>query len=242
LLLLFCNVPAMRQGVRLVERDMNRLFCGAHAHDSSDEARRASQLESLIADFFREPSRRRWHYDLHSAMRASKIPQFAVCPWVADRQVSPESLMRLRHAAVDAVLLQEKPSSTFSAHTATRHGAEAFTVEMAEAPGGTWPGCLGEFLRAARHWIEAAELAPTSPPRVLMKFRLAREIIKRSEEFVLRLPTDIDNFTPICPGTLLAEDNDGLRWVMVEQDARILFPMANVAIGERAGLIVVPCD
>lgn len=75
-----------------------------------------------------------------------------------------------------------------------------------------------------------------------MKFRLAREIIKRSEQFVLRLPAGIDNFTPVSPGTLLAEDGDEVRWVVEELGARILFPMASVAIGERAGLIVVPLN
>ncbi|QGZ30578.1 succinylglutamate desuccinylase [Stutzerimonas stutzeri] len=239
LLLLFCNPPAMRQGVRRVAHDLNRLFCGKHAQARGDEARRAAWLEALVATFFCDPDRRRWHFDLHSAMRGSVLPQFAICPWVADREVSPLSLMRLRHAGVDAVLLQEKPSGTFSAHTATRHAADAFTLELAEAPDGVWPGCLFELLQAAKHWIEATEPVPATPPRPLLKFRLAREIIKGSERFALRLPSEIDNFTPLPPGTLLAED-DGVRWVAHERGARILFPMADVAIGERAGLIVVP--
>jgi len=242
LLLLFCNPPAMRQGVRRVGQDLNRLFCGEHANGCSDEALRASQLEALVAAFFREPLRRRWHYDLHSAMRASKLPQFAICPWVAGRNVSPESLMRLRQAAVDAVLLQEKSSATFSAHTATRHAAEAFTLELAEAPDGVWPDCLSGFLQTAGRWIEAVEPMQTAPTRPLMKFRLVREVIKQSEQFVLRLPADIENFTPVSPGTLLAEDAGGVRWVVEEQGARILFPLADVAIGERAGLLVVPSD
>ncbi len=242
LLLLLCNPPAMRQGVRRIGQDLNRLFCGKHAGIVSDEARRAARLEAWVAEFFREPNRRRWHYDLHSAMRASKLPQFAVCPWMPDREASSESLMRLRHAAVDAVLLQEKPSATFSAHTATRHGAEAFTLEMAEAPDGTWPKCLDDFLQAARQWIEVDSPAQTKPVRPLRTFRLAREMIKRSEAFVLRLPADIENFTALPPGTLLAEDEGGVRWIAEEPDAHILFPLADVAIGERAGLIVVPRD
>jgi len=244
LLLLFCNPPAMRQGVRRLGQDLNRLFCGKHtASEPGDETRRAAQLEEWVAAFFQEPGRRRWHYDLHSAMRASVLPQFAVCPWMDGRQTSSESLMRLRHAAVDALLLQEKPSGTFSAHTATRHGAEAFTLEMAEAPGGAWPDCLDEFLQAARHWIEAREPAQPNPAlRPLREFRLAREIVKRSEKFVLQLPADIENFTPLPLGTLLAEDDGGVRWVVEEQGARILFPLADIATGERAGLIVVPRD
>ena len=244
LLLLFCNPPAMRQGVRRLGQDLNRLFCGKHAeNEPSDEARRAAQLEAWVAAFFHEADRQRWHYDLHSAMRESVLPQFAVCPWVDGREITPQSLARLQHAGVDAVLLQEKPSGTFSAHTATRHGAEAFTLEMAEASGGVWPQCLQQFLQAARSWIEAGEPIQQKfqqPP--LLKFRLAREIIKQSDRFILRLPADIQNFTPLPPGALLAEDENGMRWLVEEQGARILFPIADVAIGERAGLIVVPRD
>lgn len=242
LLLMFCNPPAMRQKVRRVGQDLNRLFCGRHAGGSSDEALRAAQLEAAVAAFFHEPARCRWHYDLHSAMRASTLPQFAISPWVPYREISQASLTRLQQAGVDALLIQETPSGTFSAHTATHHGAEAFTLEMAEAPEATWPSCLGDFIRAAREWMEAAEPAPLGTLRPLLKFRLAREIIKHSEGFALRLPEDVENFTSIVPGQLLAEDMDGTRWVVEEQDARILFPMADVAIGERAGLIVVPRD
>lgn len=242
LLFLFCNPPAMRQKVRRVGKDLNRLFCGRHAGEPSEEALRASQLEAAVAAFFHMPCRRRWHYDLHSAMRASQLPQFAISPWVPKREISSESLARLLHAGVDALLIQEKPSRTFSAHTATHHGAEAFTLEMAEAPGDTWPSCLDDFLQAAQGWIEAIEPVPAGTLRPLLRFRLAREIIKHSERFALRLPEDIENFTPIAPGLLLAEDKDGTRWVVEEQDARILFPMADVAVGERAGLIVVPRD
>ena len=242
LLLMFCNPPAMRQAVRRVGQDLNRLFCGKHAGGSSDEALRAAQLEAAVAAFFHESGRRSWHYDLHSAMRASQLPQFAISPWVPDREMSSDSLARLQHAGVDALLIQEMPSGTFSAHTATQHGAESFTLEMAEAPETSWPGCLDDFLQAARGWIEAIEPVPAGALRPLMKFRLAREIIKHSEGFALRLPEDIENFTPIAPGQLLAEDADGTQWVVEEQEARILFPMADVAIGERAGLIVVPRD
>lgn len=242
LLLMFCNPPAMRQGVRRVGQDLNRLFCGKHAGGESDEARRASELEALVAAFFDEPDRRRWHYDLHSAMRASKLPQFAISPWVPGREITSESLRRLEQAAVDGLLLQHKPSGTFSAHTATRHQAEAFTLEVAEAPDDTWPACLDELLQAARDWIEAVEPVRIGQSGSLMKFRLAREIVKYSEHFSLLLPADIENFTPIPPGMLLAEDENGLSWVVEERDARILFPMMDVAIGERAGLIVVPLD
>lgn len=241
LLLLFCNPPAMRLGVRRVGQDLNRLFCGKHGDGASDEARRAAQLEALVANFFEESGRRRWHYDLHCAMRPSRLAQFAICPWVAGRAVSPDSLARLQLAGVEAVLVQEKPSGTFSAHTATQHAAEAFTLEMAEPREGVWPANLDSFLKAARAWIEGAENSDSAMPHPpLQRFRLAREVIKRSEQFLLRLPSDIENFAQLPLGTVLAEDKGGVRWIVEEPGAHILFPLADVAVGERAGLIVVP--
>lgn len=236
LLLLFCNVPAMRAGTRLCGEDLNRLFCGAHRQKTSTEAQRAAELEGLVADFFAEPGRVRRHYDLHSAMRASQLAQFAICPWVDGRPVSVESLRRLAAAGVSGVLVKEKGSATLSAYSATRHDAEAFTLEMAEAPDGAWPKCLDAFLRAASAWIEGDDRRTDEVP---LLFRLADEVIKSSDDFRLCLPADIQNFAPLRPGTLVAEDGDR-RWLIEQEQARVLFPLPDVAVGERAALIVEP--
>lgn len=236
LLLLFCNAPAMRAGTRLCGADLNRLFCGAYRQKTDAEARRAAELESLVGDFFAEPGRVRRHYDLHSAMRPSQLEQFAICPWVDRRPVSTESLQRLAAAGVSAVLVKEKGSSTFSAYSASCHAAEAFTVEMAEAPGGVWPMCLDSFLRAVTAWIEGND--PRSEQLPLL-FRLAAEVIKSRDDFRLCLPVDIENFAPLPPGTRLAEEGDR-RWTVEQAQARVLFPLADVAVGERAALIVEP--
>lgn len=236
LLLLFCNVPAMRAGVRLCGEDLNRLFCGAHRQKSSAEARRTAELEGLVDDFFAAPGRVRRHYDLHSAMRASQLEQFAICPWVDGCSVSVESLKRLAAAGVSGVLVKEKGSSTFSAFSATRHAAEAFTLEMAEAPDGAWPECLDAFLRAASAWIEGDDPRTAEAP---LLFRLAGEVVKSSDDFRLCLPADIENFEPLPLGTLVAEDGDR-RWLIEQEQARVLFPLPDVAVGERAALIVEP--
>jgi len=236
LLLLFCSVPAMRAGTRLCGEDLNRLFCGAHRHGLSAEARRAADLEGLVADFFAEPGRVRRHYDLHSAMRASLLEQFAIYPWVDGCPVSADSLQRLAAAGVSGVLVKEKGSSTFSAYSATRHAAEAFTLEMAEAPDDAWPECLEAFLRAASAWIEGDDPRTDKVP---LLFRLAAEVIKSSDDFRLRLPVDIENFAPLPPGTLVAEEGDRC-WLIEQAQARVLFPLPDAAVGDRAALIVEP--
>jgi len=45
------------------------------------EAMRAAELEQLARSFFSQPGRSRLHYDLHTAIRGSKIEQFALYPW-----------------------------------------------------------------------------------------------------------------------------------------------------------------
>jgi len=82
---------------------------------------------------------------------------------------------------------------------------------------------------------------PVGSGAELQLLQISREIIKRSPRFRLCLPPDIENFTPLPFGSLLAED-EAARWVVDEPGARILFPMADVAEGQRAALIVVPLE
>ena len=96
LLLLFANPAAMRRTLRQVDHDLNRLFRGAHADVWGSEAIRAAELEALVSSFFGGSGRQRRHYDLHSAMRPSRLPQFAICPWREDQQAPAEALARLQ--------------------------------------------------------------------------------------------------------------------------------------------------
>ena len=94
---------------------------------------RAAELEQLARSFFSLPDRARLHYDLHTAIRGSKIEQFALYPWKAGRQHSRRELERLRAAGMEAVLLQNKTSITFTAFTYEQLDAEAFTLELGKA-------------------------------------------------------------------------------------------------------------
>lgn len=240
LLLLFANPAAMRRTLRQVDHDLNRLFRGAHADVWGSEAIRAAELEALVSGFFGDTGRVRRHYDLHSAMRPSRLAQFAIRRWYEDEQATAEALARLQGLAIDAVLVQRQATNTFSAMTAMRHGAEAFTVELAEGKGGALPVAVSQFENGLIAMIEG-RILPASTGAELQLLQISREIIKRSPRFRLCLPPDIENFTPLPLGSLLAED-DGARWVVDEPGARILFPMADVAEGQRAALIVVPLE
>ncbi|MDH4612710.1 succinylglutamate desuccinylase [Pseudomonas sp. BN102] len=245
ILFLFGNPEAIRRGERYVEQDVNRLFNGRHAESSGFEAMRAGELERYAAAFFSKPGRARLHYDLHTAIRGSKIEQFALYPFVEGREHSRLELARLRAAGIDAVLLQNKTGITFSSYTYAQLEAEAFTLELGKArPFGSNQEVNLDRLESRLHsLIEGRE--PELDGNALdglQLFSVAREIIKHSESFLLHLAPDIENFSELPVGYLLAEDIAGTRWVVEEQGARIIFPNPRVKSGLRAGILVVPAE
>jgi succinylglutamate desuccinylase len=242
ILFLFGNPEAMRRGVRYVEEDVNRLFNGRHQLSGGAEALRACELERLAATFFSLPDRYRLHYDLHTAIRGSKIEQFALYPFKEGREHSRTELARLRAAGMNAVLLQNKPSIVFSAYTYDQLGAEAFTLELGKArPFGQNQQVNLEALRLRlEQMIEGDEPEESSDLDGMQLFSVAREIIKRTEAFSFNLADNVENFSPLEQGYVLAEDAAGTRWVVEEEGARIIFPNPKVAVGLRAGILIVP--
>ncbi|WP_445576951.1 Succinylglutamate desuccinylase [Pseudomonas sp. E141] len=242
ILFLFGNPEAIRRGERFVEQDVNRLFNGRHELSGGAEALRACELERLAASFFSVPDRSRLHYDLHTAIRGSKIEQFALYPWKEGRRHSRRELARLRAAGMEAVLLQNKPSIVFSAYTYDQLGAESFTLELGKArPFGENDGVNVSLLETRlQQIIEGTEPESDESLDGLQLFSVAREIIKHSDSFRLNLPADIENFSELGKGYVLAEDIAQTRWVIEEEGARIIFPNPKVKNGLRAGILIVP--
>ena len=242
ILFLFGNPEAIRRGERFVEQDVNRLFNGRHELSGGVEALRACELERLAASFFSRPERSRLHYDLHTAIRGSKIEQFALYPWKEGRQHSRRELARLRAAGMEAVLLQNKPSIVFSAYTYDQLGAESFTLELGKArPFGQNDGVNVSLLETRlQQIIEGSEPEMDEGLDGLQLFSVAREIIKHSDSFRLNLPASVENFSELAKGYVLAEDIAQTRWVIEEEGARIIFPNPKVKNGLRAGILIVP--
>ncbi|WP_214347020.1 succinylglutamate desuccinylase [Pseudomonas congelans] len=244
ILFLFGNPDAMRRGTRFVEQDVNRLFNGRHLQSGGVEALRACELERLAASFFSLPERYRLHYDLHTAIRGSTIEQFALYPWKEGRQHSRLELARLRAAGMRAVLLQNKPSIVFSAYTYDQLGAEAFTLELGKARpfGQNQQVNLGPLRLRLEQLIEGTEPELDDDLEGLQLFSVAREVIKRTDAFTFNLADDVENFSLLEKGYVLAEDAGGSRWVVEEEGARIIFPNPKVKNGLRAGILIVPTD
>ncbi len=243
ILFLLGNPEAMRRGERYIEQDINRLFNGRHELSSGFEALRACELERLSSAFFSQPRRSRLHYDLHTAIRGSKIEQFALYPWRDGCVHSRLELARLQAAGISAVLLQSKNSITFSSFTYAQLGAEAFTLELGKArPFGQNQQVNLERLEARLQCLIEGREPPLEAGALegLQLFAVAREVIKHSDAFTLHLPADIENFSELPVGYLLAEDIANTRWVVEEEGARIIFPNPKVKNGLRAAILIVP--
>jgi succinylglutamate desuccinylase len=227
------NLPAIAQGRRFVEMDMNRLFVSDSSKSQATvDAQRAAEIMHATDLFFSGREERKWHLDLHTTIRPSLYPSFAVIPDV---------FAQLAGAGIEAAILNNKPAGTFSAYTAVQYGAVSCTVELGRV------GKFGEndlstltspcnalhaLLRGQSHgsW--------QSMPQV---FTVVQELIKFSDQFTLELDGSVKNFTPVKKGKILAQD--GAHLYQVKHDTEyIVFPNPDVHIGQRAGLMVARTD
>jgi succinylglutamate desuccinylase len=243
-LFLFGNLPAMDIAERFVEENMNRLFSGAHSKGEglvNSERKRAKALEDAVANFFNENSGERLHYDLHTAIRASKNEKFAVYPFLHERKHSKGQLAFLAACGVKTILLSESATTTFSYYSSYYHNAHAFTVEL----GKVQPFGHNDMTRftdakaALTRLITEEEYAPTVEIEELDIYRVNQVINRQEEQFSLHFDDDTPNFTDYAKGTVLASEPN-TQYIAQEDGEAIVFPNAKVAIGQRALLTVVP--
>lgn len=246
-LFLFGNLPAMDIAERFVEENMNRLFSGAHSQGPglvNDERRRAKALEDAIRGFYagRKEAGERLHYDLHTAIRASKNDKFAVYPFLHGKAHSREQLQFLLACGVNTILLSESPTTTFSYFSSTQFGAHAFTVELGKVkPFGH--NNMDDFADAKATLtsliVEANLALPPFDEQQLLLYRVNQVINREKEDFSLHFADDVPNFTDYSAGTLLASE-PGVEYRAQQDGEAIVFPNAKVALGQRALLTVVP--
>lgn len=239
LMLMLGNPAALRAGTRYVEQDMNRLFNGAHLQSPGLEGRRAARLERLASAFF-EGATAGLHYDLHTAIRRSRFEKFALYLWQPDRSLPDAEYLRLAVAGMQAVLSHERPGHTFSAFTFRIPDVESFTLELGKArPFGANTGLdTAAFEQAITALSEAREMATHPDLALPPRMPAASSLIKLSDAFRFHLDDEVENFKPLAPGALIAVDGSR-RWYVEHDRAYLLFPNPDVAIGQRAGLIVV---
>lgn len=239
-LFLIANPAAIVNGTRFVDMNMNRLFSGAHCKGDTPEHQRAAKLEQYVTRFYQQ--KRRYHYDLHTAIRDSAHEKFAVYPYTHGAPYKKEQLTFLAQSGVDTILLNQAPTTTFSYYSLREHSADAFTVELGKVrPFGE--NDMSRFAAADtmfRKLISTNELQlPPFQGQRHHVYDVCRTIDRTQQSFRLNFPDDVANFTEFEQGYLLATDGD--KQYRVEQAGeRIIFPNADVAIGQRALLTVVP--
>ena len=240
LILILGNPVAIRSGQRYVENDMNRMFCGAHQQFSETfEAKRVAELEQLVADFFQScPAQvKRYHYDLHTAIRPSLLPTFALFPYQT-HGYDAVMLACLNAAELDALVYHNAAGRTFTHYTSSRFQAASSTLELGHAkPFGQNDlaafAAINQVLRA----VVTEQALPARQKSAIKNFRVVDSIIKTEDDFQLNLADSAPNFSMFQSDAVIALQQ-GKPYVIAPEQVWILFPNTQVKKGLRAGLIL----
>lgn len=244
LLVIFANIAAMRVGKRYLDDDMNRMFCQAYTSlpTNNVETRRAEQIEQITQQFFQtfSPNIARFHLDLHTAIRSSLLPTFAILPF--QKKIYDAKLIEaLSSAEIDAVVYHSEAGQTFSHYTSSVFGAASVTLELGKAKA-FGENDLSQF-QAVGQMIHALIKAETFPLRTIKTspmrhFQVIYSLMKSDDDFQLMLAVDAPNFTVFQQGEIVAKQSSG-TYVVQHAQEWILFPNPSVKKGLRAGLMLV---
>ncbi|WP_158100515.1 succinylglutamate desuccinylase [Neiella marina] len=240
------NPKAVAQGSRFIDENLNRLFSPQQKQlqPANPEQRRAAELMWMVDQFFSlsAPHQRRVHYDLHTAIRDSEHPFFAVYPY-SEEGFSLSAVARLQAADVDTVLLSHAPATTFSHYSHAYHQAEAFTIELGKVKpfGDNDMSKLEPLKQLLEQMLFGQWPTPALNEQTIKLFGVTRAIHRQQQDFSLCFADDLANFSRFKKGQQLAQDGNVV--IVAEHDGEaIVFPNRNVAVGQRALLTVIQSD
>jgi succinylglutamate desuccinylase len=233
------NIDAIAAGKRFIDADLNRMFRVQRGTlGSAAEAARADAMIAATVDFFAGAGPVRWHLDLHTAIRPSVYPTFAVVPDLIAQAPKAALVGWLGQAAIGAIIMNPKSAGTYSYYTAEYHGAAAGTVELGRV------GTLGQNDLSLFADVETAlddllrGAAPVQAKAAPHVFKVAQEIIKLSDDFSMAFGKETHNFTALKAGDIIATDGATVYRVGPREEL-VVFPNPDVRVGLRAGLMVV---
>jgi succinylglutamate desuccinylase len=239
LMLCVGNIGAIRAGKRFIDADLNRMFRlerGTLA--GTAEAARADQMIAATSAFFADAGPVRWHLDLHTAIRPSVYPTFAIVPDIIADAPRRTLIEWLGLAGIGAVIMNPASVGTYSYYSAEHHAAAGTTVELGRI-GTLGQNDLAQFADASLALDDllrgAARREAQRSPHV---FNTARQIIKLSDKFQMAFGKDTHNFTALKQGEEIARDGDTIYTVQHPEEL-VVFPNPDVRVGLRAGLMVV---
>lgn len=253
LLVMLGNINAMKSGERYLELDLNRLFSGQHTKfPDCAETQRAKQLEEVVRTFFEQASHGcRFHFDMHTAIRESHHQRFALLPYKESKNGKTQGIYSrimfdwLSSAGIEAMVVNQAPSGTFSYFSSHYCFADSCTLELGKAkPFGK--NDLSQFERInrgvrsmIRHGMASDHKeADRSDVKV---YQVTQQLTKLTESFELNFSDSVKNFTSFQCGEILAQDGD-ITYQVEQPEEWVLFPNAKVRPGLRAGLMLVQID
>jgi succinylglutamate desuccinylase len=201
------------------------------------ESARADEMIAATDAFFAGTGPVRWHLDLHTAIRASHYPMFAIVPdLIADH--GKEALIDwLGQAAIGAIVMNPKSAGTYSYYSAEHHAAAGSTVELGRV-GTLGQNNMAQFVDASAALdalLRGEQAAARTEPHV---FKVAQEIVKLSDDFRMGFSRETPNFASLKRGEVIATDGETVYSVFHEEEM-VVFPNPDVRVGLRAGLMVV---
>ncbi len=240
LLIIIGNPPAMNLSVRFVDENLNRLFCGKHAGKEHPEAVRASNLERYVSGFYTE-HKERFHFDLHTAIRESKYEKFAIYPYQDGGEYNKEAINFLKDSGINTILLANQPAGTFAYYTSHEFSANSFTVELGKVKpfGENNMLSFSKIIQSLSALISNTYETDTSfNNEAFNLFQVVDEVMRTSAtNFFLHIDKNISNFSTFPLGFQLTTDDNG-GYQISSKDHAIVFPNADVPVGNRVALIV----
>lgn len=239
LMLCVGNIDAIAAGKRFIDADLNRMFkADRGALAGTFESARADEIIAATDAFFKGAGPVRWHLDLHTAIRASHYPMFAIVPELIARAQRDELIAWLGEAGIQAIIMNPESAGTYSYFTSEHLGAAGSTVELGKV-GVLGQNDLAQFAAAARALDRLLRGEPAQPaasaPHV---FDTAQSIIKLSDAFSMTVGRETWNFTALKKGDVIASDGATVYTVQHDEEL-VVFPNPDVRVGLRAGIMVV---
>lgn len=243
LLFVLGNPESMKASTRFVSINMNRLFASnsknyPRSEENSYEIDRAERLEKLVSLFFeRANGNEKIHLDLHTALKPSFHKTFAIRPCNVNK-ISLISKQLLSAMGIEAVLQQNKPSTSFAYSSFEKCSAEAYTLELGAVRnfGENDPDDFVMAIKCLQYLIANTDISRIQS-KPLIEYKVVDEIIRRSEDFIFHVEEDVENFTSYPKGYLIAEDK-GYNYRVTYDHEAIVFPNINVPVGQRVAIMV----
>lgn len=239
LMLCVGNIGAIRAGKRFIDADLNRMFRTERGSlEGTVEAARADVMIEATDAFFADVGPKRWHLDLHTAIRPSVYPTFAIVPELIEDGARKQLIDWLGVAGIGAVIMNPKSVGTYSYYSAEHHAAAGTTVELGRI-GTLGQNDIAQFADASAALDDLLRGKPqrngAQAPHI---FATARQIIKLSDQFQMAFGKETHNFTAMKQGEVIARDGDTVYKVEHPEEL-VVFPNPDVRVGLRAGLMVV---